>query len=268
MQLACGPSGDDRVATKHRRGARIGHKRLELLEGGGRDGLSRIHECVLDRQQLGATRLDNQVRNCSGASHSEWGNWDADPLRRALSSSCCSDSAQARRRRRPASLPINPAGAGARWRPVMLPSTCCMAASMGLLRRRQVHRRPDFPAHQMSTLPTSSTITARLRPSSSRRRHVGRLGECWPERGKGGMRYKVGAEQLELVPAMAHRPGGVYRAPRTAPVGPTHAVDALLAVAACGIPAPQLQVLDQDWETAFVEKCPGCFTAVLARGDG
>jgi hypothetical protein len=82
------------------------------------------------------------------------------------------------------------------------------------------------------------------------------------------VRYKVGAEQLELVPAMAHRPDGVYRAPRTAPVGPTHAVDAVLGVAACGIPAPQLQVLDQDWEAAFVEKCPGCFTAVLARGNG
>ena len=35
------------------------------------------------------------------------------------------------------------------------------------------------------------------------------------------MRYKVGAEQLERVPAMAYRPGGVYRAPRIAPVGPS-----------------------------------------------
>jgi hypothetical protein len=40
------------------------------------------------------------------------------------------------------------------------------------------------------------------------------------------MRYKVGAEQLERVPAMAYRPGGVYRATRIAPVGPAHAVDA------------------------------------------
>jgi hypothetical protein len=39
------------------------------------------------------------------------------------------------------------------------------------------------------------------------------------------MRYKVGAEQLERVPAMAYRPGGVYRTTR-APVGPAHAVDA------------------------------------------
>ena len=67
---------------------------------------------------------------------------------------------------------------------------------------------------------------------------------------------------------LAHRPGGVYRAPRTIPVGPTHALDAALGVAACGIPAPQLQVVDQDWEAAFVERCLGCFTAVLARDDG
>jgi len=35
--------------------------------------------------------------------------------------------------------------------------------------------------------------------------------------------------------------------------------------AACGITAEGLEVLDQDWEEAFfVEKCPGCFAAVLA----
>ena len=48
------------------------------------------------------------------------------------------------------------------------------------------------------------------------------------------MRYKVGAEQLERVPALAHRPGGVYRAPRIAPVGPAHAVDAGSGGVACG----------------------------------
>jgi hypothetical protein len=33
---------------------------------------------------------------------------------------------------------------------------------------------------------------------------------------------------------------------------------------ACGIKADRLQVPDQDWETAcFVEKCPGCFAAVV-----
>jgi len=80
----------------------------------------------------------------------------------------------------------------------------------------------------------------------------------------GWMRYRVGAEQLERVPAMAHRPGGVYRAPRIAPVAPAHAVDAGSGGVACGIPASQLEVLDQDWEAGFVEKCPRCFLAILA----
>jgi hypothetical protein len=78
------------------------------------------------------------------------------------------------------------------------------------------------------------------------------------------MRYKVGAETLESVPAMTHRAGGIYRAPRIVPVGPTHAVDAGSGGVACGIPANKLNVLDQDWEAAFVEKCPGCFLAILA----
>jgi hypothetical protein len=53
---------------------------------------------------------------------------------------------------------------------------------------------------------------------------------------------------------------------RTAPVGPTHAVDAATGAAACGMQTDGLDVLDQDWEAAFfVEKCPGCFTAVVAN---
>jgi hypothetical protein len=80
------------------------------------------------------------------------------------------------------------------------------------------------------------------------------------------MRYKVGAEQLEHVPSLAHRPDGVFRAARTAPAGPTHAVDAANGAAACEIKTHGLDVLDQDWEEAFlVEKCPGCFTAVVAQ---
>jgi len=80
------------------------------------------------------------------------------------------------------------------------------------------------------------------------------------------MRYKVGAEQLERVPSLAHRPDGVFRVARTAPVGPTHAVDATTSAAACGMQTDGLDVLDQDWEEAFfVEKCPGCFTAVVAQ---
>jgi hypothetical protein len=80
------------------------------------------------------------------------------------------------------------------------------------------------------------------------------------------MRYQVGAEQLERVPSMAHRPDGRFRRTRTAPVGPTHAVAASDA-AACDIPACRLQLLDQDWEAALhVQKCPRCFSAVLAAG--
>jgi len=80
------------------------------------------------------------------------------------------------------------------------------------------------------------------------------------------VRYKVGAEQVEQVPSLAHRPDGVFRAARTAPVGPTHAVDAATGAVACGIKTDGLDVLDQDWEEAFfVEKCPGCFTAVVVQ---
>lgn len=81
------------------------------------------------------------------------------------------------------------------------------------------------------------------------------------------MRYQVGAEKLERVPSMAQRPDGRFRLTRTAPVGPTHAVPAASDAAACGIPSRQLQLLDQDWETAMhLEKCPRCFSAVLAAG--
>ena len=86
------------------------------------------------------------------------------------------------------------------------------------------------------------------------------------DEGGAQMRYKVGAEQLEHVPSLAHRPDGVFRAPRTAPVGSTHAVDATTGAVACGLKTDGLDVLDQDWEEAFfVEKCPGCFAAVVAQ---
>jgi hypothetical protein len=80
------------------------------------------------------------------------------------------------------------------------------------------------------------------------------------------MRYKVGAEQLERASSMVGRPDGVVRSASSAPVGPTHAVDAATGAVACGIAADGLQVLPDDWETAcFVEKCPGCFAAVIAH---
>jgi hypothetical protein len=82
------------------------------------------------------------------------------------------------------------------------------------------------------------------------------------------MRYRVGAEQLVQVPALARRPDGVFRSARTTPVGPTHAVDAATGTVACGITTAGLEVLDQDWEEAFfVEKCPGCFAAVIAQNE-
>jgi hypothetical protein len=74
----------------------------------------------------------------------------------------------------------------------------------------------------------------------------------------------VGAEQLEQVPSLAHRPDGVFRSTRTAAVGPTYAVDAATGAVACGIKTSGLVVLGQDWEEAFfVEKCPGCFAVVV-----
>ena len=80
------------------------------------------------------------------------------------------------------------------------------------------------------------------------------------------MRYKVGAEQMEQIPSLAHRPDGVFRSARTAPVGATHAVDAATGAVVCGINTDALDVLDQDWEAAFfVEKCPGCYAAVVAQ---
>jgi len=83
------------------------------------------------------------------------------------------------------------------------------------------------------------------------------------------MRYKIGAEQLQQLPSLAHRPDGVFRMARTAPVGPTHAVCATTGATVCGIEAEALTVLNEDWEAAcFVEKCPVCFDAVAAREGG
>jgi len=78
-------------------------------------------------------------------------------------------------------------------------------------------------------------------------------------------RYKVGAKQLQQVPTLIHRPDTAFRAGRVAPAGPTHAVSTRTGETACGIKAEGLAVLNQDWEEAFfIEKCPGCFAAVLA----
>jgi hypothetical protein len=80
------------------------------------------------------------------------------------------------------------------------------------------------------------------------------------------MRYKVGAEQLQHVPSLVHRPDTVFRVARTAPVGPTHAVSEVTGATICGTKTDGLVVLDQDWEAAcFIEKCASCFAALAAR---
>jgi hypothetical protein len=81
------------------------------------------------------------------------------------------------------------------------------------------------------------------------------------------MRYKVGAERFQSASPLVHRAEGVFRADRTAPAGPTHAVCAQTGVTACRTDPARLVVLDQDWETnCFLEKCPDCFAAVAASG--
>ena len=68
------------------------------------------------------------------------------------------------------------------------------------------------------------------------------------------MRYKVGAEQLPQVPSLAHRPDGIFRVARTAPVGPTHAVCAVTGATVCGISAEELEVLNEDWEALALSR--------------
>jgi hypothetical protein len=72
------------------------------------------------------------------------------------------------------------------------------------------------------------------------------------------------------VPSLAHRPDGVFRVARTAPIGPTHAVCAVTGATVCGVEEETLaEVLNEDWEAAcFVEKCADCFAAVLADSGG
>ncbi len=79
------------------------------------------------------------------------------------------------------------------------------------------------------------------------------------------MRYKVGAEQLGRYRPSSMAPTPPARGSRIAAAGPTHAVSTRTGEAACGIKVNRLEVLDQDWEEAFfVERCSGCFAAVLA----
>jgi hypothetical protein len=73
------------------------------------------------------------------------------------------------------------------------------------------------------------------------------------------MRYKVGAEQLEQVPPLAHRPDGVFRSARTALSAQPMRWTPRPAPPPAGEDRGQ-DVLDQDGEEAFfVEKLPWLF---------
>jgi hypothetical protein len=81
------------------------------------------------------------------------------------------------------------------------------------------------------------------------------------------MRYKIGAEQLQQVPSLVHRPGTVFRVARTAPIGPTHAVCATTGATVCGV-TQRLEVLNEDWEAAcFVRSAPAASPPSLAADD-
>ena len=83
------------------------------------------------------------------------------------------------------------------------------------------------------------------------------------------MRYLVGVEQLQQVPSLAHRPDGVFRVARTAPVGPTHAVCAVTGVTVCGIKADTLEVLNEGLGSGLLcREVRRLFTTVLGRGSG
>ena len=69
------------------------------------------------------------------------------------------------------------------------------------------------------------------------------------------MRYKVGAEQLQQVPTLVHRPDTAFRASRTAPAGPTHAVSVRTGEAACGIIRISPQALYDAGERGALAPC-------------
>jgi len=77
-------------------------------------------------------------------------------------------------------------------------------------------------------------------------------------------RDKVGAERLQQVPSLGHRPDGVVRSAPPAPVGPTHAVAAATGSVVCGIGTDELAVRNHDGEAAcVVERFPGCYADVV-----
>jgi hypothetical protein len=86
----------------------------------------------------------------------------------------------------------------------------------------------------------------------SRRMLPGRTGGAHAVQGR---RRAVGAG-----PVLGASSRWGLRVGRTAPVGPTHAVDSTTGAVACGSQVHGLDVLDHDWEAAFfAEKCPWLF---------
>jgi len=83
--------------------------------------------------------------------------------------------------------------------------------------------------HPRSACPEPTPYTVQPTPVRNERiGHREQFGRRLPRSQAGvPMRYMVGAEQLQQVPSLAHRPDGVFRVARTAPVGPTHAVCAV-----------------------------------------
>lgn len=76
------------------------------------------------------------------------------------------------------------------------------------------------------------------------------------------MRYKVGAERVQLLRSRGIRPGPRLARATRAPAGQTHGIDTATGKVACGISAEGLTVFDQDWETAsMLERCPACVAA-------
>ena len=77
------------------------------------------------------------------------------------------------------------------------------------------HPRSACPEPTLSTVQPHSVRSERIGHRKQFPRRLPRSQTGVP------MRYMVGAEQLQQVPSLAHRPDGVFRVARTAPVGPT-----------------------------------------------
>src|SRR6266540_2131006 len=131
-------------------------------------------------------------------------------------------------------------------------------ALWGLVSTRAMRQRPDVYSGCIRrriecamVIPWSSSRSEWFRQDPARPTrdgHGGHVGGCCRGSDGGGaqVRYKVGAERVEQAPPLAHRPDEVVRSARTAPVGPTHAVDAATGAVACGINTDGIDVLDQD----------------------